>query len=223
MKNSHYYALQLDESTDVANLSILLVLVRYINEDTGIAEEELLFCRPLKEHATGEDIFNLTNAYFAENEVDWSRCIGICTGGAASMSGKHAGFVARTKEVATNVSWTHCCIHRQALASKRMPQGLKEVPDNAVKIVNFIKSRPTKSRIFQALCEEMGSLHNCLLTHTEVWRLSRGKIFVRLFELRQEIVFFSLKSPFTSPDMQKTMPYFRASLIWQTFSRELMN
>jgi hypothetical protein len=126
--------------------------VRYINEDTGIAEE-LLFCRPLKERTTGEDIFNLTSVYFAENEIDLSHCIGTCTDGATSMTGKHAGFVARTKEVATNVSWTHCWIHRQALASKRMPQGLKEVIENAVKIANFIKSRPTNSKIFQALCE----------------------------------------------------------------------
>jgi hypothetical protein len=124
--------------------------------------------------------------------------------------GNHAGFVARTKEVATNVSWTHCCIHRQALASKRMPQGLKEVLENAVKIANFTKSRPTNSRVFQALCEEMGSLHNCLLTHTEVRWLSRGKILVRLFELRTEIIVFSLKSPLTSPDVQKTMSGFRA-------------
>jgi hypothetical protein len=91
-----------------------------------------------------------------------------------------------------------------------MPQGLKEVLDNTVKIENFIKSQPTNSRMFQALCEEMGSLHNCLLTHTVVRWLSRGKILVRLFELRQEIVFFLLNIPFTSPDMQKTMPYFRA-------------
>jgi hypothetical protein len=48
VKKSQYYALQLDESTDVANLAILVVFVRYINEDTGIAEEELLFCRSLK-------------------------------------------------------------------------------------------------------------------------------------------------------------------------------
>jgi hypothetical protein len=71
-----------------------------------------------------------------------------------------------------------------------MPQELKEVIDNALKIANFIKSRPTNSRIFQALCKEMGSLHNCLLTHTEVQWLSRGKVIVRLFELRAEIIVF---------------------------------
>jgi hypothetical protein len=37
---------QLDESTDVANLAISLVSVRYINEDLGIVEKDLLFFRP---------------------------------------------------------------------------------------------------------------------------------------------------------------------------------
>ncbi|CAM4642482.1 unnamed protein product [Lepidochelys olivacea] len=104
------------------------------------------------------------------------------------MTGKYTGFVARTKKVASKVSWTHCSIHRQALATNCMPDGLKEVLDNAVKMVNFIKSRPTNSRIFHILCEEMGSIHNCLLTHTEVRWLSRGKILVRLSELRTEIL-----------------------------------
>jgi hypothetical protein len=77
-----------------------------------------------------------------------------------------------------------------------MLQGPKEVLDDTVKILNFIKSRPTNSRIFQALCEEMGSLHNCLLTHTEVRWLSLGKILVRLFELRAEIAVSFIKEPF---------------------------
>uniref|UniRef100_A0A674J7L1 HAT C-terminal dimerisation domain-containing protein n=1 Tax=Terrapene triunguis TaxID=2587831 RepID=A0A674J7L1_9SAUR len=167
VKNSPYYAIRLDESTDVANLAILLLFVRYVNE--GLVEEDLLFCRPLEEHTTGEDIFNLTN---------------------------YTGFVSRTKKVASKVSWTHCSIRRQALATKRMPEGLKEVLDNAVKMVNFIKSRPTNSRIFHVLCEEMGSIHDCLLTHTEVRWLSRGKILVRLFELRTEILVFFNSHPF---------------------------
>jgi hypothetical protein len=147
----------LDESTDVTNLAILLVFVRYINEDTGIAEEELLLCCPLKERTTGEDIFSLTNACFAENEIDWSRCIGICTDGATSMTGKHAGFVARTKEVATNVTWAHCCIHTQALALKRMPQGLKKELDNAVKIVNFISHGQLSLEYFKHFAKKWAS------------------------------------------------------------------
>jgi hypothetical protein len=47
LKNSSYYNIQLHKSTDVANLAILLVLARYINE--GTVEEDLLFRSPLKE------------------------------------------------------------------------------------------------------------------------------------------------------------------------------
>jgi hypothetical protein len=55
-----------------------------------------------------------------------------------------------------------------------MPAILKIVLTDAVKVVNFIKSRATNSRLFSILCNEMGSEHDKLLLHTEVGGLSRG-------------------------------------------------
>ncbi|MBN3312902.1 GRN protein, partial [Atractosteus spatula] len=63
---------------------------------------------------------------------------------------------------------------------------LKSVLDEAVKIVNFMKSRPVQSRLFRVLHGEMGSDHVQLLLHTEVRWLSRAKVLTRLFELRDE-------------------------------------
>jgi hypothetical protein len=40
----------------------------------------------LKEHATGEDIFNLTNKYLQENEINWSCCTGMFINGTKSMA-----------------------------------------------------------------------------------------------------------------------------------------
>jgi hypothetical protein len=51
---------------------------------------------------------------------------------------------------------------------------LKTVLAEAVKVVNFIKSRATNSRLFLILCNEMGSEHDKLLLHTEVRWLLRG-------------------------------------------------
>ncbi|KAI2646868.1 Zinc finger BED domain-containing protein 5 [Labeo rohita] len=45
IKKSEFFSLQVDESTDVANLSNLLVYVRYLFENT--VHEDFLFCRPL--------------------------------------------------------------------------------------------------------------------------------------------------------------------------------
>ena len=60
----------------------------------------------------------------------------------------------------------------------------------SVKIVNFIKSKPLQSRLFEKLCEEMGSNHKSLLLHTEIRWLSRGKVLTRLAELRREVAIF---------------------------------
>jgi len=71
-----------------------------------------------------------------------------------------------------------------------MPLELKQVIKEAVCIVNYIKSRPLKSRLFKKVCEEMGSQHYSLLLHTEVRWLSRGKVVSRLFELRDDLKIF---------------------------------
>ena len=60
-------------------------------------------------------------------------------------------------QVAPNVNFTHCIIHREALASKALVPELNSVPETAVKIVNFIKSRPLNARLFAILCKDMGS------------------------------------------------------------------
>jgi hypothetical protein len=73
---------------------------------------------------------------------------------------------------------------------------MKAVLDEAVKVVSFIKARPLNSRLFSALCNEMGSDHEHLLLHSEIRWLSRGKVLTRLFELRDEVRLFLVTSKF---------------------------
>lgn len=190
LKQSDFFALQLDESTDVAGLANLLAFVRF--ECNGSIEEELLFCKSLPSKTTGEEIFKCLDNFITENDINWSKCVGVTTDGAAAMSGTFRGLIARVRAVAPLVKWTHCSLHREALAVKGLDGRLKETLDDAVKLVNYIKSRPKQSRIFAILCNEMGSDHSHLLLHCEVRWLSRGRVLTRLFELKDELRIFLL-------------------------------
>uniref|UniRef100_K7FJM3 Zinc finger BED-type containing 5 n=1 Tax=Pelodiscus sinensis TaxID=13735 RepID=K7FJM3_PELSI len=175
------YALQLEESTDVAGLAVLLVFVRYDFNSSN--EEDLLLCEFLQTNTTGETIYNCINNFMKTHQISWEKCVDVCSDGAKAMVGTVAG----AKNVAPNCTSSHCILHRHALVVKNISPSLKNVLDEAVQIINYIKTRPLQSRLFKIMSEDMGSQHTALLLHTEVRRLSRGKVLVRLFELRHEL------------------------------------
>ena len=125
--------------------------------------------------------------YFSQLELLWERCVGICTNGAASMTGKYSGSVARIREKVSNIIQTHCMIHREVLVGKNFTQSLSEVLSSCVKIVNSIKACPLQSRMFSNLYDKLGLEHLSFLFHTEVCWLSRRKIVERVFELQEEL------------------------------------
>ena len=182
------YSLQLDESVDITNKAQLLCYVRYMGDKNF--EEEMLFCKALETHTRALDLFNTVNDYLIKNGLNWDSCISISTDGAAAMTGKRSGFITCVQEKNHRVVGIHCIIHREALASKSMQGHLNCVFLTAVKIVNFIKARALNSRLFTTPCEEMGAEHTQLFLHTEVRWLSRGRVFTRLFELREELQIF---------------------------------
>ncbi|CAF4946235.1 unnamed protein product [Pieris macdunnoughi] len=163
--NSKYYALQLDESTDVQGLSQLIVFVRYIWQEE--VHEDILFCKPII-RGTAEVIFNVIDSH---------------------IKGK-AWLQEFLNKVPMLRGHTVAFIALQALVSKALPDDFKTVLNTAVKIVNYIKTRPLQARLFRKLCEEMGSLHTSHLLHTEVRWLSRGKVLTRLVELRHEVLIY---------------------------------
>lgn len=185
INNSYRFAIQLDESTDVAGDAQFLCFVRFIFG--AKCYEELMFCKSVEGRCTAAELFRILNTWLIQHDIKWEKCVGICTDGARVMTGKHKGLVQLVKEAAPEATATHCFIHREALVAKRIPQDLRSVLSSCVKIINYIKSRPLNARLFQQLCVDMDATHQTLLLHTEVRWLSRGKVLVRLHELREEV------------------------------------
>lgn len=189
IKASPMFSIQLDETTDITKLAQLMVYVRYTFEEN--IHEDFLFCRPLESYTSGEAIFKKINEFFEVSGLEWKNCVGVCTDGAAAMTGRVKGLKALIQSViSTPVTFTHCMIHREALVSKNMSNDLNVVLLDAVAIINFIKSSSLNSRLFMNLCDTMDSEYSKLLLHTEIRWLSKGRCLTRLLLLKIEVALF---------------------------------
>ena len=74
---SSIFALQLDETTDVSNLSELLVYIRYAADKR--INEEFLFCQPLETTSKAANIFQVLIDFFDKTKLSCSKLVGVCT------------------------------------------------------------------------------------------------------------------------------------------------
>lgn len=85
----------------------------------GKLNEDMLFGTPLEGTCTGEAFSQ--NMTTNQKKMD---CLGVsasvCVHSAGAMLGKKNGLKARVLQVAPHVKFTHCIIHREALASKTL-------------------------------------------------------------------------------------------------------
>ena len=94
--SSPVFALQLDESTDISNLSQLLVYVRYVANER--INEEFLFCETLKTTLKAVDVFQMLIDFFDKTKLSWSKLVGVCTDGAAAIIGANFGLISLVKQ-----------------------------------------------------------------------------------------------------------------------------
>ncbi|XP_067209977.1 protein FAM200A-like [Linepithema humile] len=118
INNCRYFSLCLDESTDISDISQLLIYVRTVQDDFT-TNEELLALKPLHDTTKGVDIYAAFMA--AVNDYGTNllkKCSCIVTDGAPAMTGKVNGFVGLLKENGINCPTLHCIVHQEALCGK---------------------------------------------------------------------------------------------------------
>ena len=182
--SSTKFNIQLDETTDAANLNQLVAFVRYfIGQEI---KEEFLFCKQLITTAKAIDVKNILDDFITSNSLSWNMVSAACNDGASAMIGYKSGLRGLIKSVAPHIGFTHCMLHKHALVSKMLPSSLAEVLKIGVEMVNFVRGRTLNHCIFMQLCEEMDSKFKLLLYDIEVRWLSCGKVMKHVFTLRAE-------------------------------------
>ena len=152
-------------------------------------------------NANSTTIFQKLDDYFKQNNLSWKKCKSVTTDGAAAMQGKINGVVSKIKDVSPDCISIHCVIHREVLVAKKL-KGASSNESSAVfqsflgdviSMVNYIRGRAKKHRMFIKLCEGTAASDKRLIFHCEVRWLSRGGVFSRVFELRKELGAFFLE------------------------------
>ena len=104
------FIVQLDESTDVASCSQLLLFIRYIHKED--VKEDFLYCNSVETTAIAQDVMNSISKLFETQVLQWEKLCGVCTDGAPAMLGCKSGFRMKVKEKPPKVRRLHCLIHR---------------------------------------------------------------------------------------------------------------
>jgi hypothetical protein len=141
-----FFSLQLDESTDVNDVSQLLVFIRMVFNDGNI-KEELLKTILLHGKTRGEDIYRSFYAGLLEMNAPIHKLVSITTDGAPAMTSENAGLIGLCKKDPAFLDYFsyHCVVHQQALCIKVID--FQHVMSIVQKIVNSIRARPLQTFI----------------------------------------------------------------------------
>ncbi|GFV33683.1 zinc finger MYM-type protein 6 [Trichonephila clavipes] len=89
------FSIQLDEATDSNKDAHFIAYARFWD---GMSAVELLFCKPIKLKATAIASLDILNNFINEANIEWKYCVGICTDGARTMSGRFKSIQALVKQ-----------------------------------------------------------------------------------------------------------------------------
>lgn len=110
MEECKYFSLALDESTDVMDVSQLLIFARTIDSSFDV-HEELLKLESLHDTTKGSDIFSAVNNA-ASGYGGFDKLSAVVTDGAPAMQGRHRGFAGLLQQSGVDCPILHCIIHQ---------------------------------------------------------------------------------------------------------------
>ncbi|CAH1112199.1 unnamed protein product [Psylliodes chrysocephalus] len=123
IKKAPFVSIALDATTDVANLSQLSTVVRYVLD--GIPEGRFLGFLDVTSERTADALFKIVCEIISSLECG-SKLVGQSYDGAAVMAGHLGGLQAKVKEKFKHAIFVHCIAHRPNLILLRNMDNIKD-------------------------------------------------------------------------------------------------
>lgn len=93
-----YFALQVDEATDLHRNAHLIAYTKFI--DSEEVREKILFFELFVTNTTAKNIFDIIDNFLKNNNIAQEKCVGMCTNGTRAMSETYTGLQGLIKKVA---------------------------------------------------------------------------------------------------------------------------
>ncbi|CAG9783200.1 unnamed protein product [Diatraea saccharalis] len=124
------YSIVIDESTDVATVKVLAIVIRYFSETECTVKTKFLDLVDLSGE-TADHLFNALSSKLSELGLDIKDVLGFAADTTNVMFGQHSGIVAKIKEVNPKCFFIKCVCHSAALsvshACKILPRNLEQM------------------------------------------------------------------------------------------------
>lgn len=158
IRGSPFWAVMVDETTDISNVEQMTVFVRWVAEDFTVSEEFLGMHSMAAIDA--ESIVKAMLDVFVQLELPIHKLRGQCYDGCSTMTGKKSGVATRVSKLEPRALYTHCFGHALNLAVsdtvKRSPI-MKDCLDCCYEIVKLVKFSPNREAMLKQLKEECGA------------------------------------------------------------------
>lgn len=187
IKKASSLSLCLDESTDINDVSQLVVFCRIVNNDFDVSDQ-MIGLVPLTNTTTALDIKAGLDQILKTLKIAYSDITAVTTDGAASMTGKKKGLVTLLKKENPNLISLQCIIHQENLVAKSGISSAKPFADTVMKIINkTISSGATRHRQFREFLVENESEAADLSKMQQVRWLSTEKTFAKLLPIVETV------------------------------------
>ena len=124
VRNAKFFAVLLDESTDISISKQMVVYVRIVDADftpKTFFLEDICIDNPKSDAGV---LFGSLMDCLDRNGLDVKKCVGFGSDGASVMTGRHSGVAARVKQKSPHCVSVHCMAHRLNLCSAQASKGV---------------------------------------------------------------------------------------------------
>jgi hypothetical protein len=151
-----FYTMMCDEATDVANVSQLVVCLRWVDNEL-VAHDEFIGLKDMADTSADSIVRELKDVLLRMN-LKLGKCRGQCYDGCSTMKGHKNGVVKQIKDCEKRALYTHCYSHSLNLAvgdTMKSMKILKDTIDTTYELTKLVKKSPKRDSKLKMIKNEI--------------------------------------------------------------------